>query len=100
MFTSVSDRQDAIKLWATHWNDDPKPFVWQATADDIITKVRRGRATLTHRTNTRTDHYWRVHCPGAGGVWTSRIACICVCAIRVTLRTVTVLVVLVLPGSH
>jgi len=56
VFTSVSDLQDAIKLWATHWNDDPKPFVWKATADDIITKVRRGRATLTRRTNTQTDH--------------------------------------------
>jgi len=53
VFTSVSDLQDAIKLWATHWNDDPKPFVWKATADDIITKVRRGRATLTRLTNTQ-----------------------------------------------
>ncbi len=56
VFTSVSDLQDAITLWATHWNDDPKPFIWKATADDIITKVRRGRATLTRQTNTQTDH--------------------------------------------
>jgi len=56
VFTSVSDLQDAIKLWATHWNDDPKPFIWKATADDIITKVRRGRATLNRQTNTQTDH--------------------------------------------
>ena len=55
MFTSVSDLQDAIKLWATNWNDDPKPFIWKATVDDIITKVRRGRATLTRQTNTQTD---------------------------------------------
>ena len=32
-FTSVNDLQDAIKVWATHWNDDPKPFIWKATAD-------------------------------------------------------------------
>jgi len=33
VFTSVSDLEDAIALWATHWNDDPKPFVWKATAE-------------------------------------------------------------------
>jgi len=56
VFTSVNDLEDAIKLWATHWNDDPKPFIWKAAADDIIAKVRRGRAALTHQTNTKTDH--------------------------------------------
>ncbi len=56
MSSSVSDLQDAIKLWAAHWNDDPKPFIWKAAADDIIEKVRRGRATLTQQTNTKTDH--------------------------------------------
>jgi len=56
VFTSVSDLEDAIALWATHWNDDPKPFIWKATADDIINKVRRGRAALTRQTNTKTDH--------------------------------------------
>jgi hypothetical protein len=38
---------EAIELWAEHWNDDPKPFVWKKTADEIIEKVRRGRAALT-----------------------------------------------------
>jgi transposase len=47
VFTSVGDLIDAIELWAEHWNDDPKPFIWHKTADDILTKVRRGRATLT-----------------------------------------------------
>ncbi|WGW12589.1 hypothetical protein LWF01_02135 [Saxibacter everestensis] len=27
-------------------NADPKPFIWKVTAQDIITKVQRGRATL------------------------------------------------------
>jgi hypothetical protein len=27
-------------------NDDPKPFVWTATADEIIEKVQRGRVAL------------------------------------------------------
>jgi hypothetical protein len=37
------------------WNEDPKPFIWKATADDIIAKVQRGRATL-HQIKTKTDH--------------------------------------------
>jgi hypothetical protein len=55
VFTSVSDLSQAITTWAEHWNTDPKPFIWKATAEDIITKVRRGRATL-HQIKTQTDH--------------------------------------------
>ena len=39
----------AITEWAEHWNTDPKPFAWKATAEQIITKVRRG-----HQSPTRT----------------------------------------------
>jgi transposase len=55
IFTSVADLTEAITTWATHWNTDPKPFIWKATAEDIITKVQRGRATL-NRINSQTDH--------------------------------------------
>jgi transposase len=55
VFTSVAELTDAITLWAEHWNTDPKPFIWKATADDIIAKVQRGRETL-HRIKTQTDH--------------------------------------------
>ena len=48
VFTSVADLTAAITEWAEHWNTDPKPFVWKATAEQIITKVRRGCETL-HR---------------------------------------------------
>jgi transposase len=46
-FSSVAALIEAIELWAEHWNDDPKPFVWHAEADKIIAKVRRGREALT-----------------------------------------------------
>lgn len=46
-FTSVTQLQDTIDLWASHWNDNPEPFIWTKTVDDIITKVKRGRAALT-----------------------------------------------------
>jgi transposase len=55
-FDSVAALADAIDVWASHWNDDPKPFVWHTSAKKIITKVRRGRAALTHPTKSATDH--------------------------------------------
>jgi transposase len=54
-FTSVAELTDAITTWATHWNNDPKPFIWKATAEDIIRKVKRGRAAL-HQIKSTTDH--------------------------------------------
>jgi transposase len=55
-FHSIDQLIDAIELWAEHWNDDPKPFIWHKTAEEIITKVRRGRAALTAVTNSATHH--------------------------------------------
>jgi len=55
-FNSVAQLENTIDLWASHWNDDPQPFLWTKTVDDIITKVKRGRATLTALTESATDH--------------------------------------------
>ena len=46
-FNSVDVLVDAINMWVEHWNDDPRPFVWHKTAQEIITKVKRGRSALT-----------------------------------------------------
>ncbi len=56
VFTSVSKLEAAIELWATHWNGDPKPFIWKVTAAEIIEKAQRGREALTHQINSTTDH--------------------------------------------
>jgi transposase len=45
-FTSVDELIDAIQEFIDVHNDDPKPFVWTATADEIIEKVQRGRVAL------------------------------------------------------
>ncbi len=45
-FTSVDHLIVEIETWAEHWNDDPKPFVWKKPAEEIIAKVKRGRAAL------------------------------------------------------
>jgi transposase len=55
-FDSVAALTEAIDVWASHWNDDPKPFIWHKTAKAIITKVRRGRAALTHQPKSATHH--------------------------------------------
>jgi transposase len=55
-FTSVADLETAITDWAAHWNSDPKPFIWKATADEIIAKGRRGRTALNNQINSQTDH--------------------------------------------
>jgi transposase len=56
VFTSVQELIGAIELWAEHWNDDPKAFVWHKTAEEIIAKVERGRAALTRQLKSATDH--------------------------------------------
>jgi hypothetical protein len=55
-FRSVDELVAAVDHWSEHWNDDPKPFVWHRTAEEIIAKVRRGRATLNQVTKSATDH--------------------------------------------
>jgi len=40
-FLSVQELERSIYEWLATWNDAPKPFVWKATADVILDKVRR-----------------------------------------------------------
>jgi transposase len=54
-FNSVSALVDAIETWVEHWNDDPKPFVWHKSAEEIVTKVRRGRAALAEVKSATED---------------------------------------------
>lgn len=46
VFKSVPDLIAAIEAYLEANNSDPKPFVWTATAEDILAKVRRGRVAL------------------------------------------------------
>ena len=46
VFHSVPDLIAKIEEYLAAHNDDPKPFVWTATADDILAKVARGRVAL------------------------------------------------------
>ena len=46
VFHSVPDLIAKIQAYLDAHNNDPKPFVWTATADEILAKVRRGRVAL------------------------------------------------------
>jgi len=56
VFTNVPELVEAITTSGDHWNDDPSPFTWHVSAEEIIEKVRRGRAALNHQTNSTTEH--------------------------------------------
>jgi transposase len=46
VFRSVPELIAAIEAYLAARNNDPKPFVWTASADEILEKVRRGRVTF------------------------------------------------------
>ena len=46
VFGSVPDLIAAIEAYLNANNADPRPFVWTASADAILDKVRHGRVTL------------------------------------------------------
>jgi transposase len=50
-FASVPDLIAAIDAYLAATNTNPRPFTWTKTADQIIEKVQRGRATLNAITN-------------------------------------------------
>ena len=45
-FVSVAELELAIELYVAQHDDDPKPFIWTASASDILTKVTRAQAAL------------------------------------------------------
>jgi transposase len=45
-FASVADLEQAIAQYIEHHNKNPKPFIWTASAADILAKVTRAKAAL------------------------------------------------------
>lgn len=54
-FARVPKLIAAIEDYSANHSDDPKPFVWTKTADDIIEKVKRGRIAFEHTSNKRAN---------------------------------------------
>ena len=51
MFHSVNDLVAAIEDYLKANNDNPKPFIWTVTAEQILAKVARGRVALQQMEN-------------------------------------------------
>ena len=49
VFTSVHHLIVAIEAYLTEHNLEPKPFIWTASANDILAKVMRAKNTLSGR---------------------------------------------------
>jgi DDE superfamily endonuclease len=45
-FSSVKVLINQIRDYINHWNADPKPFAWTATADEILAEVRIVQASI------------------------------------------------------
>jgi hypothetical protein len=43
---SVPDLKEAIEEFTQAWNQNPKPFIWTATVEDIIKKIERARVKV------------------------------------------------------
>ena len=56
VFGSVPDLITAIEDYLAAHNNNPRPLVWTATAESILTKVARGRVTLNRETKSGTHH--------------------------------------------
>jgi transposase len=48
---SVTELNADIRAWITTWNDDPKPYVWTKTADQILDSIARFCTKQTYTTN-------------------------------------------------
>ena len=46
VFTSVEELEQKIIAYIDANNENPKPFVWTKSAEDILEKVNRARSTL------------------------------------------------------
>lgn len=49
VFHSIPDLVTALEQYLAHYNKRPKPFVWTATASDILMKVKRAQKKLRKR---------------------------------------------------
>ena len=61
-FTSVPELELAIDLYVAEHNIDPKPFIWAASASEILAKVMGATAalaTVSRQVHNRSAHYTR-----------------------------------------
>ncbi|MGH8651791.1 MAG: hypothetical protein ACREYE_06220 [Gammaproteobacteria bacterium] len=42
----MPDLKESIEEFRQAWNQNPKPFIWTATVEDIIKKIERARVKM------------------------------------------------------
>ncbi len=52
---SARELERDIKDWIEQWNQDPRPYVWVKTADQILQSLADIASDLRDRTLGRTD---------------------------------------------
>lgn len=69
---SVPDLIASIETYLAANNENPKPYMWTATAEDILAKVQRARAPLNNgslklrRTTSWLSHFRLQQLPASG----------------------------------
>jgi hypothetical protein len=48
---SVKELEADVTAWIKAWNDDPKPFVWTRTADEILANLAHYLTRINQPTN-------------------------------------------------
>lgn len=58
----VQELEKDLRDWVTTWNENPKPFIWTKTADQILKSLGDYRNDLTTQ-DTRTSESLIVYAP-------------------------------------
>ena len=45
--TSVAALENDVRAWIANWNEDPKPFVWKKTAEDLLNSLAKYIARIS-----------------------------------------------------
>ncbi len=53
---SVSELTKGITKWAKAWNDDPKPFIWTKSADEIFASMQKYLEPIISQRNSDEGH--------------------------------------------
>jgi len=48
LFSSVADLEQKIEAFLEKYNDDPKPFIWTKTTEEILAKVNRAKQQFAY----------------------------------------------------
>ena len=53
---SVTELTTGITKWAKAWNDDPKPFIWTKSADEIFASMQKYPEPIISQRNSEAGY--------------------------------------------